>query len=167
LEQDPLNAHAYSNLGGALQNANRLTESEVAFRKALELAPQKAGVHAGLAMTLLELGRREEAMTEATREQDEGSRLWALAIIHHAMDHESESNAALRELAANYAETMASLIAGAHGGRGEIDAAFDWLERAYAQRDSGLVEVKRDPRLRSLHGDSRWNMFLKKMRLED
>jgi serine/threonine protein kinase/tetratricopeptide (TPR) repeat protein len=167
LEQDPLSAHAYSNLGGALQDANRLAESEAAFRKALELAPQKAGVHAGLAMTLLERGRREEALTEATREQDEGSRLWALAIIHHAMDHESESDAALRKLVANHAETMASLIAEAHGSRGEIDAAFAWLERAYVQRDGGLVEVKRDPRLRSLHGDSRWDIFLKKMRLED
>src|SRR5439155_2847166 len=52
LEQDPLSAHAYSNLGGALEGANRLAESESAFRKALELAPQKAGVRAGLAMTL-------------------------------------------------------------------------------------------------------------------
>ena len=55
----------------------------------------------------------------------------------------------------------------AYDSRGEIDAVFDWLERAYAQRDGGLVEVKRNPRLRSLHGDSRWGIFLKKLRLED
>jgi serine/threonine protein kinase/tetratricopeptide (TPR) repeat protein len=167
LEQDPLSAHAYSNLGGAFLDANRLAESEAAFRKALELAPQKAGVRAGLAMTLLERGRREEALTEAKRECDEGSRLWALAIIHHAVDHESESDAALRELVANHAETMASLIAEVYATRGENDTAFDWLERAYVQRDGGLVDLKRNSRLRSLHGDSRWGAFLKRIRLED
>jgi TolB-like protein/Tfp pilus assembly protein PilF len=95
LEQDPLSAHACSNLGEGFQDADRLEESEAAFRKALELAPQKAAVHAGLAVTLLERGRREEALTEAMREQDDGSRLWALVMIHHAMGHESESDAAL------------------------------------------------------------------------
>lgn len=82
-------------------------------------------------------------------------------------DHESESDAALRELVANHAETMAFLIAEAYGGHGEIDAAFDWIEKAYAQRDGGLVGLKRNPRLRSLHRDSRWGLFLNKMRLED
>jgi len=58
-------------------------------------------------------------------------------------------------------------IAEAHSRRGEFDAAFEWLERAYAQRDGGLVGVKMSPLLRSLHGDSRWGAFLKRMRLED
>ena len=59
LEQDPLSAHAYSNLGSAFENVSWLEESEAAFRKALELAPQKAGVRAALAVTLLERGWRE------------------------------------------------------------------------------------------------------------
>jgi hypothetical protein len=51
--------------------------------------------------------------------------------------------------------------------RGEKDRAFEWMERAYAQRDGGLAEMKSSPRLRSLHGDPRWDAFLKKMGLED
>ena len=167
LEQDPLSAHAYNNLGEAFHDANRLAESEAAFRKALELAPQKAAAHAGLAMTLLERSRRDEALTEATREQDEASRLWALAIIHHALNHASKSDAALRELIENHAETMAFLVAEAYGGRGDINAAFEWLEKAHAQRDGGLVGLKMNPHLRCLHHDSRWGVLLGKMRLED
>jgi hypothetical protein len=62
---------------------------------------------------------------------------------------------------------MAYLIAEAYGRCGEIDASFERLERDYAQRDGGLVGVKISLRLRSLHGDSRWGAFLKKMRIED
>jgi hypothetical protein len=50
--------------------------------------------------------------------------------------------------------------------RGEHDASFDWLDRAYAQRDSGLANLMTSPLLRSLHGDSRWGEFLKRMRFE-
>ena len=52
-----------------------------------------------------------------------------------------------------------------HAFRGEGDRAFQWLERAYIQRDSGLTWLKGDPLLKSLKRDPRWAAFLKKMRL--
>ena len=51
--------------------------------------------------------------------------------------------------------------------RGEVDAAFEWLERAYVQRDPGLALIRLDTELRSLHGDPRWGAFLKKMGFPD
>jgi hypothetical protein len=47
----------------------------------------------------------------------------------------------------------------------EQDEAFEWLERAYAQRDGGLTELKGDWLLGSLESDPRDAAFLKKMRL--
>ena len=41
IEQDPLSAGAYHNLGNALNAAGRLAEAEQAYRKALELSPQQ------------------------------------------------------------------------------------------------------------------------------
>ena len=49
--------------------------------------------------------------------------------------------------------------------RGDADSAFAWLERAYIQRDQGLTEVKVDPLLASLRTDTRYPVFLAKMRL--
>jgi hypothetical protein len=49
--------------------------------------------------------------------------------------------------------------------RGRKDQAFQWLERAYAQRDGGLSEIKLDPLLRSLHTDARYQAMLVKMKL--
>ena len=46
---------------------------------------------------------------------------------------------------------------------GNRDAAFEGLERAWDQRDAGLVETHRDRYLVSLHEDPRWQSFLKKM----
>ena len=54
-----------------------------------------------------------------------------------------------------------------YAARGEADHAFDWLERAYVQRDPGLAEMKPDPLFRSLHADPRWDAFLRKMGLAD
>ena len=62
--------------------------------------------------------------------------------------------------------TSAYQIAEVHAARNAADDAFAWLERAYAQRDGGLADVKVSPRLRSLHGDPRWGAFLKKMGLD-
>jgi hypothetical protein len=39
------------------------------------------------------------------------------------------------------------------------------MERAYAQHDPGLISMKVDPLLRSLHADPRWQPFLEKMGL--
>jgi len=49
--------------------------------------------------------------------------------------------------------------------RNQSDEAFEWLDRAYAQRDSGLIGTKVDPLLKSLHNDPRYAAFLKKLDL--
>ena len=49
--------------------------------------------------------------------------------------------------------------------RREADRAFEWLDRAYAQRDGGLTYLTASPLLTSLRGDPRYTALLKKMRL--
>ncbi len=167
LEQDPLSAVAYSNLGLALTATNRFPEAEAAHRKALELAPQRANTYALFSLTLLAQDRGEEALAEAMREPHEAYRLWALAVVHHVLGHRVESEAALRDLVEKYSDGGAYQVAEVYGSRGEVDVAFEWLERAYAQRDGGLSELRISVNLRSLHGDPRWSAFLKKMGLAD
>jgi len=49
--------------------------------------------------------------------------------------------------------------------RREFDRSFAWLERAHAQRDSGLTDMKTDPLLKNLSHDRRYTDLLQKMRL--
>ena len=168
LEQDPLSSVYFRNLGSALEDAGRFGEAEAAYRSALELAPQSAGMTRGnLSLTLLALGRDEDALAEGTRGPDGGVRSWAQAIVHHGLGHVAESGAALQELIEECSENMAYQIAQVFAVHGEADRAFEWLERAYAERDPGLTWMKSTRHLRSLHSDPRWGAFLKKMGLED
>ena len=56
-------------------------------------------------------------------------------------------------------------IAEVYAFRGESDKAFEWLDRAYAQRDSGLTQIKGDPLLKNIEHDLRYIAMLKRMRL--
>jgi hypothetical protein len=49
----------------------------------------------------------------------------------------------------------------------DADRAFEWLERAYQQRDTGLPQMQSWPLLRNLHGDQRWRPFLEKIGLAE
>ena len=51
-----------------------------------------------------------------------------------------------------------------HVFRGEADLAFEWLERAYAQRDSGVTISKGDRLMRGLVDDPRYKAFLTKLK---
>jgi tetratricopeptide (TPR) repeat protein len=167
LEQDPLSASGYHNLGVALQTADRFAEAEAALRKTLELSPQRVATRSYLSMTLFAQGRSEEALAEARREPEEQFRLWALAILHHSLGRPTESEAALQELIEKHAAEAAVQIAQVYAARGEVDPAFQWLERAHVQRDGGLVELKVSSILRSLHGDPRWGALLTKMGFDE
>lgn len=166
IEQDPLSASAYQSLGITLDAADRLAEAEQAYRKALELAPQRHGALAFLGLNLLAQGRGDEALAEALREP-ESWRFYALAIIHHAAGHSAKADAALNELIAKHAEDAAFQIAVVYATRGEMDLAFEWLERAYVQRDPGLSDMKVYRLLRPLRDDPRWRVLLRNMGLAE
>jgi hypothetical protein len=53
------------------------------------------------------------------------------------------------------------LIACVYAFRNQSDEAFEWLDRAYGLRDSGLIETKVDPLLKNLHADPRFAASLK------
>jgi tetratricopeptide (TPR) repeat protein len=165
IEQDPLSAATYHSLGMALDAADRFAEAEQAYRKVLELSPQRTAARAILGLNLLAQGRSDDAHAEGLQEPAPWARLWAMSIIEHAAGRGAAADAALRELCSKDPEGAAYNIAQVHAARGESDLAFEWLERAYLQRDPGLSEMKPSPLLRPLHGDPRWPAFLRKMGL--
>jgi serine/threonine-protein kinase len=166
-EQDPLSATPHANLGLTLYHAGRLTEAEASLRRALEIAPQRLLVHASLARALAAQGREEEALAEAAREPDEGVRLYSLAIVHHILGHSSDADAALREVIEGHGDAYAIQIAEVCALRGEIDATFEWLDKAYAQRDFGITEVQSVSSFRLLHPDPRWRSFMRRLGFEE
>jgi serine/threonine-protein kinase len=89
------------------------------------------------------------------------------AMIEHARKNEVQSQQALAELIAKHAADMAYQVGNVYAWRGEKDKAFEWLERAYQQHDSGLNGVAYDPLFAGLHNDPRWNALLQRLALAD
>jgi hypothetical protein len=88
-------------------------------------------------------------------------------LARHALGQAAESDAALSELIADHAEIAAYDIAQVCAVRGEVDRAFEWLERGCVQRDSGMPLLANDRFLALLHGDPRWGPLLRKVGLAD
>ena len=165
IERDPLRPGSYVNLGLNLLADNRDREAEAAFRKTLELEPDGVAFHQLLGLALLLQGKTDAALREARQETEEVWRLLSLSLVFHALGRRGESDAALATLKAKFAEGAAYQIADVHAFRGEADLAFEWLERAYVQRDGGLAEIKGDRLMRGLVSDPRYKAFLRKLKL--
>src|SRR5207249_5049552 len=148
------------------RSMGRLQDAERCIRKGLELNPQRISGHHLVAILLADQGRLGEALAEANLEPAEWARLTGLAYVHHLAGRKQESDEALRRLEETYSTESAYQIAATHSARGEIDAGLTWLERAYAERDSGLSQVKSEPTFRRLHADPRWGALLTKMGLQ-
>jgi TolB-like protein/class 3 adenylate cyclase/tetratricopeptide (TPR) repeat protein len=162
---DPLSARTHRQGAMIALMGRRFDDAAVSFQLALDLAPSAGLNHAFLAITRLLQGRAEEGLALAEGESHGVFSNVAFAMIHHALGHPRESDKALQTLSDEFGWTAAYQIAEVHAHRNEVDKAFEWLERAHAQRDPGAVYTASDVLLRPLHGDPRWEPFLRKLGL--
>jgi len=162
---DPLFASAQSQLAYLHYSAGEYEQAEAAARKALELNPQKTYDHFTQGEILLARGRPLQSLAEMEREPAAIWRLTGESLAYHALGRIQDSNAALTQLINEHQQTMAYQIAEVYAFRGEFSSAFQWLNRAYQQRDSGLRNLKTDPFLKDLWRDPRYAELLRKMHL--
>ena len=165
IQVDPLNISSYSNSGLYLYFSGRFQEAEAAFKKVLELNPQRAAAHLALGQIYLSQSKTSAALSEMMKEPDERFRMYGLALAHHAAGAGDEADRHLDQLVKKHPQEMAYQIAKIYSYRGDTDRAFEWLERAFQVRDNGLLEMKGDPFLRNLHRDPRWLSLLKRLNL--
>jgi len=162
---DPLSASSWLYLGSLLNASGQLPEARKAFLRALEINPERNFVHFNFGVTSL-LGKDPKtALPEFRREPSDEFRMAGVAMAEHDLRHPTESQQALEELIAKDARRSAYQIANVCAWRGERDKAFEWLDRAYAQRDAGLSSLKFEPLLANLRGDPRYAAILMKMNL--
>ena len=88
---------------------------------------------------------------------------YALAITGHIGEARTIVDDILRSTDHDLLPSFALAIA--HAGFGDADAAFEWLERAYDQRDAFLHSIKATAAFDGLHADPRWAALLWRMGL--
>ena len=162
VDLDPLDANSWERLGETEVFMGQLDQAAADCKKALELNPEVSGV---LSQIYLMQGRPQDALREVERVHYAPLRAFLYALTYHALGREKESDAALRELKMKYHASNAFEIAEVYAFRNQTDEAFEWLDRAYAQRDPSMMSTKVQPLLNSLHNDPRFAALLKKLNL--
>jgi tetratricopeptide (TPR) repeat protein len=162
---DPVSPDGHYRLGRAFYSAHRLDEAAVSLQMALSLSPGRAAAQYFLGLVRLAQGDAQAALAAMEQESADVYRLTGTALVQHVLGDAGASDAALKELIEKWAAEAAYQVAEIYAFRGEIDHAFDWLEQAYDERDSGLTNMLVDPLVANLHDDPRWKPLLDKMGL--
>jgi tetratricopeptide (TPR) repeat protein len=166
LARNPLESGELFSLGVLLEFSGQLDEAIVMLRRSLEFNPNNATAPTYLAYALLYQGKAEEALTVLNTSHDDG---WAAAgypVVYWALGRRAESDAALERLIREFGDGASGNVPDMYAYRGQIDEAFQWLDRAYHQRDINLLYIRFNPLLSNLRGDARYQAFLHKMKLD-
>ena len=81
-------------------------------------------------------GRPQDALPEIDLVRYDPVRAFLYAIAYHALGREKESDAALSEVITKYNGSRPYETAEVYAFRNQSNEAFEWLERAHAQRDT-------------------------------
>jgi serine/threonine protein kinase/tetratricopeptide (TPR) repeat protein len=165
VDLDPLAAQYWASLGRLHDATGEHDLARTSLERALQLSPSHAFAACDLAITELLAGHPAAALAASERCAGKPYGLLALATAHAGLGHREASRRALDALIAGFAHHSAFQIAQAFAWLGERDAAFEWLDRAYAQRDPGLRRVGYDPLVRRIANDPRHGALMRRMKL--
>ncbi|MBC7788901.1 MAG: protein kinase [Anaerolineae bacterium] len=167
---DPLSPVAHTNLANTLYSTRRFDETVVQCEKTIELEPRFFLAYFFLAPCLIQQGRMLEAEQAARRcaelAPESPLALFALGYVCARAGLRAEAQRTMDDLADRWKRGVGEaffigLIAAAMG---ELDSAFEWSERAVAQRSDKLVYLTA-PAADPMRGDPRFESLLKRTNL--
>jgi len=165
IDLDPLNAGSWDELAETESMMGQLDQAAADCKKALELNPDDFDAPIDLSRVYLLQGRPQDALPEIEHVHFAPHRAQLYALTYYALGRKKESDGALSELITKYHASNAFEIATIYAFRNQTDEAFEWLDRAYAQRDPSMMATKLEPLLNRLHNDPRFAALLKKLKL--
>src|SRR5262249_2269244 len=132
------------------------------YRKVLSVDPDFVVARWQLGVVEVARGRCDDGLPELRRAVELSGRApvylaalgYGLAVAHR----ENEARSVLRELGGlrRVRYVSSADIARVHVGLSDRDAAFRWLDKAYAERSDAFVSLMVDPRLDALRSDPRF-----------
>jgi TolB-like protein/Flp pilus assembly protein TadD len=167
LALDPLSEEMCRRLGFFLVADRQLAQARLLYERALAIAPNSDRAVNNLGDLQLLDNQPEQALATFRRTRMGELSLAGQAKAEYALGHLAASQRLLERLIGEQGTTSAAMVAGVYAWRGEKDRAFEWAERAYAQRDPGITWVKISPDFRRLRDDPRYEALLRKMTLPE
>ncbi|MDX1748123.1 MAG: tetratricopeptide repeat protein, partial [Halobacteriales archaeon] len=169
---DPLSCEFSAWVARFLIYMGRYEEAIEQCRKTTELDPTYYYAFVRLGTALMGLGRHEEALeafrNDATRTGGVGSVRAYEVLALAALDRQVEAEAAVQQLTDGEPDqyVRAEFLAAAFAALGDLDGAFDELERAYADRSAGLIYLHVDPIYEPLREDPRFDALVERIGLK-
>jgi TolB-like protein/DNA-binding winged helix-turn-helix (wHTH) protein/Tfp pilus assembly protein PilF len=166
LSLDPLNCWNFAALGDVHWTAGRFAEAEAAYRKAVELAPTTAGLHALLANILLSTHKAAEAVAEAEREPDAEWRETALLFALDAAGRKGEADRASAAYELKYADDDPGGIAAFYACRHDAQRTIQWLSRFLEKHQGEYHDLpNREACFKNVESDSSYKAWRQKLKL--
>jgi tetratricopeptide (TPR) repeat protein len=138
-------------------------------KRTVELDPNYSFGWIDLAYAQLKKGQNGEALASAEKVVEVARRssraLVCLGFVNAATGRQPEAASILKELEARYAtaEADATDVAAVHAGLGNYDQAFAWLDRAFTEHSSLLVDLRAEYPFASLLNDARYQDLRERM----
>jgi TPR repeat protein len=104
-------------------------------------------------------------LRESGQEADPFWRRYAEILALGAAERTREAGLLLERMISEDGAYAAFQLAEIFAFEGQVEQAFEWLERARQQRDPGLSALLGNPLLQSLHEDPRWAALLENLDL--
>jgi serine/threonine protein kinase/tetratricopeptide (TPR) repeat protein len=171
LDLEPLSLVGTYEVGMTHYSARRFDLARQYSEKALEISPNFPLAARLLGKVDIAEGRYEEAVAQCRRQYDSApDNSISTALLAHAYARAGETAKARELLDALVAEAAGGYvspvnIAIGYVGLGDKDAAFEWLERGYAERSQGLTFLKNDVIFDPLRSDPRFTSLLRRVGL--
>jgi eukaryotic-like serine/threonine-protein kinase len=171
---DPLSVSISASLGWNYYFAHRYDEAIQQFRKTLEMDANSLTAHEGLAKCYQRKGMEKEVIAEVSVENMlAGNRELAGALEQSYRQfgyertmrvlYQVEIEGLRGEVKQRYVSPMA--FADLYALLEEKDQAFAWLEKAYQERSSKLLDIQVDPDFDSLRSDPRFQELVRRVGL--
>ena len=171
-ELNPVSPFVSMNLADMLFLARKYDEAILQHRKTLDLDSHYPGVHFGLGGNYLEKGMNEQSVVEVNHGLElcgcSKETSMELGYVYARSGKRREAQAMLDKLKKesskeNQYDPMQ--IAYVYAALDEKDRSFEWLEKAYNERNSSMLWLNQDPRLDNLHADPRFTSLQRRMGL--
>ena len=166
ISRDPVILPHLLGLGLLYEFSGDYDNSLIAYRRLLGLNPDYPAVRAFRARVKIAQDKPGSALREAEQETDTFWKRYARTLALIALERFDEADALIEEMIDENAGEAAFQIAEILAYRGDVDLAFEWLDRAREQRDGGMSELIGNQFLAVLEGDERWNRLMILMGLQ-
>jgi len=172
LDLDPLSPLLHYNLGMAYFEMRQYDQAIEQFRNTLELDPHYFWTHEFLGISYIQIGRSDEgtrAIEAAAQLKDHPALARGLlGFACSRADRIGETQKMLAELHEQAQNEYVPALAFAciYQGLGEIDKAFDWLEKAVDEFSALFLELHGGPIFDTLRSHPRYKALLRKMNLD-